>query len=82
MATVEEVLQAALTLGEEDRELVAELIWGSVHADAPLRFSDEERAAVTEELRQAEAEFKSGADKGEPWPEIRDRMLRDMGLDV
>ena len=60
MATVDEVLQAALSLNEQQRQLVADLMWGSVDVASPLLQDDEQHAAITAELRQAWHEYQAG----------------------
>jgi putative addiction module component (TIGR02574 family) len=82
MATVDEVLQAALTLDEAEREVVAELIWASVPADAPLRLEENERAAIAEELRRNWADFEAGSETADSWENVKKRLNDGLDLDV
>ncbi len=77
MATVDEVLQAAMSLNDQQRQLVADLLWGSVDVASPLHHDDEERAAITAELRQAWDDYQSGVEIARPWSELKERLLRD-----
>jgi len=68
------LLQDALKLGPAERaELASELI-ASLDAEAD---PDAENAWVTE-IEERAARARSGEDPGKPWPEVRDRLKRNL----
>ena len=71
----EKVLQEALKLDLPGRaEVAAELLAsldGAPDADA--------EAAWTAEIERRAARARSGDDPGKPWPEVRDRIRRELG---
>jgi putative addiction module component (TIGR02574 family) len=68
------LLQDALKLGVGERaELASELI-ASLDAEA----DEEAEAAWAAEIEERAARARSGEDPGKPWPEVRERLERDL----
>lgn len=77
MASVDEILEAALALDEQQRQLVADLLWGSVDATSHLPHDDAQRAEITAELRETWNAYQSGHEAAHPWTELKQRLLQD-----
>lgn len=68
------LLQDALKLDAAERaELASELI-ASLDAEA----DEDVEAAWATEIGERAARARSGADPGKPWPEVRERVERDL----
>jgi putative addiction module component (TIGR02574 family) len=68
------LLQDALKLGVGERaELASELI-ASLDAEA----DEEAETAWATEIEERAARARSGEDPGKPWPEVRERLERDL----
>ena len=68
------LLEEALKLDSAGRaELAAELI-----ASLDSGSDEDVDAAWAAEIEERAADARSGADPGEPWPEIRERLERDL----
>jgi putative addiction module component (TIGR02574 family) len=71
-STVEEVVQKALALGEDERAEVASRLLDSLEqADAAAE------AAWVAELERRAADLESGAVEGVSWEELQARLMRD-----
>ena len=69
------LLQDALKLNAAERaELASELI-ASLDAEAA---DEDAEAAWATEIGERAARARSGEDPGEPWPDVRDRLERDL----
>ena len=71
-SAVEELVQRALELGEEERAEVASRVLDSLEQ----REAAEEAAWAAELERRAE-ELESGAVEGVSWQELQERLMRD-----
>lgn len=68
------LLEEALKLDSAGRaELAAELI-----ASLDIGADESVEAAWATEIEERAARARSGADSGEPWPEVRERLERDL----
>lgn len=68
------LLEEALKLDSTGRaELASELI-----ASLDTGFDEDVEAAWVSEIEERAARARSGVDPGEPWPEVRDRLERDL----
>jgi putative addiction module component (TIGR02574 family) len=68
------VLQDALKLGSAERAEIASELIASLDTEVD---ADAETAWATEIEKRA-ARARSGQDPGKPWPEVRDRVERDL----
>jgi putative addiction module component (TIGR02574 family) len=79
MATVDEVMQAAMTLTENQRLLVAELLWGSIPSDSPLQLEPSDEAALNQQFLDSWQDYQAGRDTGRSWEDVKQQLLS--GLD-
>jgi putative addiction module component (TIGR02574 family) len=70
--TAESLLKQVLTLDEKDRASVAGALIESLHEPADPGAED----AWDTEIRRRVEELESGAVKGVPWSEVRERLFR------
>ena len=68
---VEEVVQRALALGEQDRAEVAARLLDSLE-----QVTEPEQASWIAEIERRAAEMESGAVKGISWEDLQERLLR------
>jgi hypothetical protein len=69
MTTRDQLVEQLLDLSFEERAYFRDLLERSLEAD--LAIDDRDSAAWTAELDRRLAEFRSGADPGTTWPELR-----------
>ena len=68
------VLEDALKLGVGERAALASELIASLDAEA----DEEAETAWAAEIEERAARARSGEDPGKPWPEVRDRLERDL----
>jgi putative addiction module component (TIGR02574 family) len=68
------LLEDALKLEAAERAELASELLASLDAEA----DDDAEAAWAAEIEERAARARSGEDPGEPWPEVRDRLERDL----
>lgn len=68
------LLADALKLEVAERAELASELLASLDAEA----DDDAEAAWAGEIEERAARARSGEDPGEPWPEVRDRLKRDL----
>jgi putative addiction module component (TIGR02574 family) len=77
MPIFDEVLEAVRSLKPSDRLRLVDVMWDDV---SPLDWPQPSADWVAEARRRSE-EFDRGEMKAAPWPEVRDRVRREAGLD-
>jgi putative addiction module component (TIGR02574 family) len=68
------ILEDALKLGVGERAALASELIASLDAEA----DEEAETAWAAEIEERAARARSGEDPGKPWPEVRDRLERDL----
>jgi putative addiction module component (TIGR02574 family) len=68
------LLEDALKLDASERAELASELLASLDAEA----DEDAEAAWAAEIQERAARARSGEDPGKPWPEVRDRLERDL----
>ncbi|MFT5322530.1 MAG: putative addiction module component (TIGR02574 family) [Planctomycetaceae bacterium] len=77
MTTVQEILDAAQALPTGDRAQLITALWDSVSADD---WTPPDGPWIKEVQRRSDA-YDSGQMTAAPWPDVRERVRREAGLD-